>query len=167
MEFLDGQGSEVVEVVVRAFGVEPEHPFGGCELDVVDIAPRALPADQFVLERSDGGFGQGIVECITDGPDGRVDAFSEEPGSECHRGVLTAGIVVCNQATQAGVAFLGAGEEGVLDGVEDQSGRHRLGSTPAHDPATERVDDERDVDKPAPGRHMNGMSPGTAWVCSG
>jgi hypothetical protein len=65
MEFLDGLGSEVVEVLVRAFGVEPEHPFGGCEFDVVDAAPRALAADQFVLERPDGGLGQGIVECLT------------------------------------------------------------------------------------------------------
>ena len=94
MEFLDGLGGEVVEVLVRAFGVEPEHPFGGGEFDVVDVAPRALPADQFVLERPDGGLGQGIVECVTDGPDGGVDAFSKEPAGERHRGVLAAGIGV-------------------------------------------------------------------------
>ena len=62
VEFLDGLGGEVVEVLVRAFGVEPEHPFGGGQLDLVDVAPGALPADQFVLERPDGGFGQSVVE---------------------------------------------------------------------------------------------------------
>ena len=57
MEFLDGFGGEVVEVLVRALGVEPQHPLGGGDFDVVDVAPGALPADQFVLERPDGGLG--------------------------------------------------------------------------------------------------------------
>lgn len=34
---LDGLASEVVEVFVWAFGVEPKRPFGGGELDVVDV----------------------------------------------------------------------------------------------------------------------------------
>jgi hypothetical protein len=58
VERLDGLGSEVVEVLVGASGVEPDHPFGGRQLDLVDVAPRALPADKFVLERADGGLGQ-------------------------------------------------------------------------------------------------------------
>jgi len=61
VEFLDCFGCEVVEVFMRAFGVEPEHPFAGGDLDVVDVAPGSLPADEFVLERSDGGLGQGVV----------------------------------------------------------------------------------------------------------
>jgi hypothetical protein len=64
---------------------------------------------------------------------------------------------VRNQAVQVGVAFLCAGEEGVLDSVEDQRGGHRFGCTPAHDPATEGVDDERDVDDSGPGRHIGFM----------
>ena len=63
VELLDGLGGEVVEVLVRAFGVEPLHPFGGAQLDVVDVAPGALPADEFVLERPDRGLGQGVVPC--------------------------------------------------------------------------------------------------------
>ena len=65
MQFLDPLGGEVVEVLVRALSVEPEYPFGGAEFDVVDAAPRALAADEFVLERSDGGLGQGVVQCLT------------------------------------------------------------------------------------------------------
>ena len=38
VELLGGLGGEVVEVLVRAFGVEREDPFGGAQLDVVDIA---------------------------------------------------------------------------------------------------------------------------------
>ena len=47
-----------------------------------------------------------------------------------------------------------ASEEGVLDGVEDQVGGHRLGGPPAEDPATVGVDDERDVDEPHPGGYV-------------
>ena len=61
MEFLDGLGGEVVEVFMRAFGVEPHHPFGSREFDLIDVAPGALPADEFVLERADGGLGQCVV----------------------------------------------------------------------------------------------------------
>jgi hypothetical protein len=73
VEFLDGLGGEVVEVFVWVFGVEPEHPFGGRDLDLVDVAPGALAADEFVLERPDGGLGQSIVESVADGSDRRVD----------------------------------------------------------------------------------------------
>jgi len=40
-----------------------EDPFGGGELDVVDVPPGALAANEFVLERPDRGLGQGIVPC--------------------------------------------------------------------------------------------------------
>jgi hypothetical protein len=60
MEFLDGLGGEVVEVFVRALCVEPQHPLRGRDFDLVDVAPRPLPADEFILERPDGGLGQGV-----------------------------------------------------------------------------------------------------------
>ena len=66
VELLGGFGGEVVEVFVRAFGVEPQHPLRGGDLDVVDVAPGALPTDEFILKRPDGGLGQGVVECIAD-----------------------------------------------------------------------------------------------------
>ena len=61
VELLGGFGGEVVEVLVGAFGVEPHDPLGGRQCDLVDVAPGALPADEFVLERSDGGLGQRVV----------------------------------------------------------------------------------------------------------
>ena len=63
VEVLDGFGGEVVEVLVRSLGVEPHHPLGGGQLDLVDVAPGALPADDFVLERPDGGLGQCVIPC--------------------------------------------------------------------------------------------------------
>ena len=54
VELLGGVGGEVVEVLVRAFGVEPLHPFGGAQLDVVDVAPVEVisPADSYRLKDS-------------------------------------------------------------------------------------------------------------------
>jgi hypothetical protein len=61
-------------------------------------------------------------------------------------------------------AFLRAGEEGMLDGVEDQRGGHRRRRSPADDPAAERVDDERHVDEPHPGRHIRKVGhPQSIW----
>ena len=47
---------------MRAFGVEADDPFDGCQFDLVVVAPRSLPADGFVLERPDGGLGQRVVQ---------------------------------------------------------------------------------------------------------
>ena len=69
MELLGGLGGEVVEVLVGTFGVGPDDPFGGGDLDLVDVAPGALPADEFVLERPDGGLGQRVVQRVTDRSD--------------------------------------------------------------------------------------------------
>ena len=42
VKLLDGLGGEVVEVFVRAFGVEPSDPLRGTQLDLVDVVPRSL-----------------------------------------------------------------------------------------------------------------------------
>lgn len=39
VEFLDGLRGEVAEVLVKLLGVEPDNPFGGVELALVDVAP--------------------------------------------------------------------------------------------------------------------------------
>lgn len=80
----------------------------------------------------------------------------DEPLGEGHRGVLSAGVAVGDQSPQVGVAFLGAGEERVLEGVEDQVGGHRPGCPPAADDAAAvGVDHERHVDEPGPRRHID------------
>ena len=61
---------------------------------------------------------------------------------------LAARVAVGDQPVQAGGSVLCAGEEGVLDGVEDQVGGHRPGGPPPEDPTAVGVDDERDVDEP-------------------
>ena len=86
VELLDGLGGEVVEVLVRALGVEPHHPFGGGQFDLVDVPPRALAADDLVLERSDGGLGQRVVQGIADRADRGIHTFIDEAVGEGHRG---------------------------------------------------------------------------------
>lgn len=49
VKLLGGLGGEVVEVLVRPFGVEPVDPVQGVDLDVLDVAPGALPTDELVL----------------------------------------------------------------------------------------------------------------------
>ncbi len=109
VEFLDGLGGEVVEVFVRALGVEPLHPVRGGHLDLVDIAPGALPVDELVLKRPDRRLGQRVVQRIANRSDRRIDTFVDEPSGERHRRVLAARIAVGDQPLQGGVAFLGAG----------------------------------------------------------
>ncbi len=67
---------------------------------------------------------------------------------------LTAGVVVRYEPGQVDDAFMGASDEGVLEGVEDQVGGHRGGCPPAGDAAGGRVDDECDRDEPGPGRDV-------------
>ena len=92
------------------FGVEPHHPFGGGDFDLVDVAPGALPADEFVLERPDGGLVQRVVQRVTGRADRGIDAFVEEPLVERDGGVLPARIAMTDQPADAGcgVSLIGA-----------------------------------------------------------
>lgn len=48
----------------------------------------ALAADEFVLDRPDGGLGQSLIEDVADRADGGVDAGVDEWGRERNRRVL-------------------------------------------------------------------------------
>lgn len=78
VELLGGRGCEVVEALVGSLGVEPVDPVQRLDLDVVDVAPRALLVDEFGLERADGALGQSVVECVANGPNGGVDTGVRE-----------------------------------------------------------------------------------------
>jgi len=53
VELLDLERREVFDSAVDAFGVEPEHPGGGCRLDLIDVAPTSLVGDEFGLAEPD------------------------------------------------------------------------------------------------------------------
>src|SRR5688572_4331849 len=67
---------------------------------------------------------------------------------------LRPGVVVAYEPGQVGDAFSGARPERLLEGVEDQVGAHRRGRPPAQDSSGVRVEDEGDVDRARPGRHV-------------
>ena len=54
-------GWDVAELAVEAPIVEPFDPSEGGQLDVLDVAPRPLPADQFGLVEPVDGLGHRIV----------------------------------------------------------------------------------------------------------
>jgi hypothetical protein len=87
----------------------------------------------------------------TDPTDGSTPASTSRPVNAIDV-YWAAGVVVRDQAGQVGDAFAGTGVDRVLEGVEDQLGSHRLRGAPTDDPSGERVDHERDVDHPGPGR---------------
>ena len=82
VELLDLEGCEVVDGAVGAFGVEPQHPGGSGGLDLVDVAPGPFVVDQLGLVQADLRLREGVVVRLSDGPDGRVDAFVDEPVGE-------------------------------------------------------------------------------------
>ena len=47
MKFLGGDGGQVVDRLVGSFVVEPVGVVQGLELDVLDVAPGSLGADEF------------------------------------------------------------------------------------------------------------------------
>jgi len=52
---------DVADRLEQAPVVEPVDPFERRELDVIEVLPRSLLADQFGLEEADHRLGQGVV----------------------------------------------------------------------------------------------------------
>ena len=51
---------------MEPLGVEPVNPVEGGEFDGIDVAPRALAVDHFVLVETVDGLGQGVVIGVGD-----------------------------------------------------------------------------------------------------
>jgi hypothetical protein len=65
VELLELDRCEVVDGAVGALGVEPLHPSGGGDLDLVDVAPGAFVVDQLGLVESDLRLREGVVVCLS------------------------------------------------------------------------------------------------------
>jgi hypothetical protein len=70
---------DIVESSVQLAGVEPVHPPEGGQLNVVDVAPRPAPADELGLVEAVDGLGEGVIEAVADGADGR-QGLRSRPG---------------------------------------------------------------------------------------
>ena len=70
---------QVAAVLVEAAVVEPVDPFGGGELDVVDVAPGASSLDQLGLVEAVDRFGQGVDASIDGKSSGRHGVVDRGP----------------------------------------------------------------------------------------
>lgn len=59
---------------MQAVVVVPPHVFQGRQLDLLDRAPGAAPADQLALVAGVDALGQGVVIRVADGSDRRFDS---------------------------------------------------------------------------------------------
>ena len=94
-----------------AFGVEPDDPLSGCQLDLVDVAPRALPADEFVLEDPTVVSASALSSASPTDPTEGSTPSSMSRWVKATDVYWAARVAVRNQPAQAGGAVLGASEE--------------------------------------------------------
>ncbi len=91
-------GWDVAECAVEAFGVEPVDPLQGGQLDLVDVAPRASPADQLGLVETVDRLGERIVVGVRDAADRRSGADLVEAFGVANRRVLGPGVGVAHES---------------------------------------------------------------------
>ena len=147
--------------------VEPVHPLEGCELDGLEVAPRASSMDDLSLVEAVDRFGEGVVVRIADAADGRLDPGFGEPLGVLDRNILGAAIAMMNEAAAAGRPSV---MERLFEGVQDEVRMRCPAGSPADDPPRISVDDEGDIDEAGPGRDVGRIashrrSGAEAWNC--
>lgn len=129
--------------------IEPVDPVQCGELDRFEMTPRPAPADDFGLEQPDDGLGQGVVVRTAHTPNRRRDAGVGQPVAVAHRQILHAAVGMLNQASGRL-----PGMYRLLKRIEYQTRIRCARCTPADNAASEHVDDECDIDKALPYRHI-------------
>ena len=66
-------GRDVSNRLEQAAVVEPVDPFGGCELDRFETAPRPAPRDDLGLEEADHRLGERVIVAVADAADRGLD----------------------------------------------------------------------------------------------
>ena len=103
--------------------VEPVHPLEGCELDGLEVAPRASSMDDFSFVETVDRFGESVVVRIADAADGRFDSGFGEPLGVFDRNILGAAIAMMDEAAGVGRPSV---MERLFEGVQDEVGVRRL-----------------------------------------
>ncbi len=78
------------DLAVQASVVEPVDVLGDRDLEVVDVLPRALVADQLSLEQRVERLGEGVVVAVAGRPDGGDGTSVGEPLGVAQREILQA-----------------------------------------------------------------------------
>ena len=142
---------DLADGAVQAGVVIPVDPFQGFPFDLTNGLPGVEELDDLGLEQADDAFGEGVVVGIPDAADGGIDAGFGEPVGVSDRQVLAASITVMDQFVSLGRHPL---TDGLVQGIQDETGCHRGRDTPANDLAGENVDDEGHVDHALPARDI-------------
>jgi hypothetical protein len=118
-------GWDVAAIFVEAAVVEPVGPFGGRQLDFVDAPPGLARSDQLGFIQAVDGFGQGVVIRAANRSDRGLDSGLSETFGEPDRRVLRPSIRMVDNIFKIHDAFLLAGPDRLLDGIEHHRGGHR------------------------------------------
>jgi hypothetical protein len=115
----------------------------------ITSAPSAKLRTGFV--KAVDRLGQSIVIAVANAADRWLDAGFGEAFGVSDRDVLAAAIGVMDETAAVRRSAI---VERLLERIEDEAGMGRAARPPAHDAPCERVDDERDVHEPRPGRDI-------------
>jgi transposase len=105
------------DLAVQSSVVEPVDVLGDSDLEVVDVPPRALVADEFGLEEGVEGLGQCVVVGVATGADRGDRAGLGEALGVPNGDILNSAVRVMNEAVDR-LAGVGTGPEAHLQGVE-------------------------------------------------
>lgn len=76
-------------------------PFGGSAFDFVMVGPDTeVSVDEFAFVQADGGFHQGVIECISDGSDGALNVCLAQGFAKRQTCVLRTSVFSDAQARQ-------------------------------------------------------------------
>lgn len=142
---------DVADGAVQSGVVIPVDPLQCFPPDLADRFPSAEELDHLGLEQADDAFGQSIVIGIPDTADRGVDPRLSQPLGVSDRQVLAASVAVMDQLVRLRWCPLA---DGLVQGIQHETGRHRGGDTPADDLAGEDVDHEGDIDHTLPARDI-------------
>ena len=98
------------------------HTFHGFPFEPAFGFPWAEAFDDFRLEQSDDGFGQGVVAAVSDASDGHVDSGCGESLGVSNGYILHAAVRVVGQRSRRRTSLA----DGLVEGVEDEAGCHQV-----------------------------------------
>ena len=106
---------DVSDRLQQASRVKPIYPFECREFDLFKVTPRPAFMDDFRLEESDDGFGQGVIVGVADTPYRKFDPSVFQPLCVVDGNILYTTVGVVHE-----LIALGAGIQGLLQGIQRQ-----------------------------------------------
>lgn len=128
-----GRGDQS-DLAVQASVVEPVDVFGDGDLQVVDVLPRSLVADQLGLEQRAKRLGQGVIAAVAGTADGGDGAGLGQALGLAHGEVLDSLVAVVRHPGDVGAVTLRA-PDAHLQGVQRKDRSAARWTTASRPPA--------------------------------